>query len=409
MRLPNILNIAGSLMLLTTPALAQEWVLVEDFSSIDSWIPLNDDFLCEGEDPEACLRVQELVTDPVTGSGMVGMFRAAPLNQTTNWGAVALRDISPPVGPEYNGLFTVYFEFAIEDFRQDTVFGTHTGNTTFEGFTKFGGYTAGLRVNTNTGGLLEVRDEQEAGYIAPSSEPLEANTWYQVWLVHKNNNDFSDPEALSVDVYLQGGSGWPEQTLYYEGAWYRDVTGAVNSFAVIQTTGNSDAPNGNAAFYLRNLQIDYGAALGTGPDGPNLTAPGGSAEPTWAGYPLVDGWAQTEHLGWVFPLEGTEWLWNIAFNKYIYSVETASNGTTGAYFYLPKSAASPGGDGQLWANYPVIDGWADTGAGFGGWLYVGTDAANYPDWVYSQSLQRSVILPEAEALQAGGSWVYRRK
>lgn len=326
--------------LLTANLCAQQWQLIEDFSDLDAWVPLNDNYSCDGEDPEACLRVQEIVTDPVTGSGTVGLFRAAPLNQTTNWGATVLRDITPGIPPEYKGQFTVYFEFAIEDFRMDSVFGTHSATSAYEDFTKFAGFAGIMRVTTGRAGILEVRDEEEAGYVPVSVDPLMANSWYKVWMVHKNNDDFAnDPDALTIDFYIQGGpdSEWPEQSLLYEGAWYRDISGAINSFAVVQTTGGPDNPNGNSGLFLRNLYIDYGGSVEGGTDAPNLTEPtGGMSGPTWAGYPVdPEGFVDTGDFIGLINVSLGEWIFNFPLGRFIFMPE-GNVGEGGAWGFVLK-------------------------------------------------------------------------
>ena len=342
MQMKLFFSLAALCLWASPTLLGQDWTLVEDFSSLDDWSVMNDNTACAGEDPEGCFRIQEVVTDPATGSGTVGLFRAAPLNMTTNWAAVALRPIDPPVLPEYNGVFTVYFEFAIEDFRQDTVFGTHAGDPTTllpgTGYVKYGNFSTALRVTTAQGGLLEVRDEEVADYVVISNEALATDTWYKVWLVHKNDNDFSNPEALTFDLYIEGGE-WAAQTLVYSGAWYRSTEGAVRNFSVIQTTGDPSATVfGNSGLLLRKLYVDYGGSQG-GADAENLSEPGEVVE-TWGGYTVVIGedgkkWVDTgSWLGWV-NVESAPYVFMLDLGTWAYMAEPAGT-ASGAWTYLFK-------------------------------------------------------------------------
>ena len=406
--------IALSSMALTSAWMsAQEWTPIEDFSSVDDWFAYNHNASCEGEDPESCYRVQEVVSDPAGGGGTVGLFRAAPLNQEQNWGPIALRELETPILSDYTGTFTVYYEFAVESLSQDTVFGLSALDSSglVPGLVVYGSYATALRISTLNAGLLQIRDEEVGEYVTVSNDAVQSNTWYKVWMVHHNDSDFQgNPDAQTYDVYIEGGE-WTEQSLVYEGAWYRNTEANIRSFQVTQATGASASTlYGNSALFLRNLQIDYGGVNG-GTDAENLTEPGGDACPNgdWAGYCLdANGWAETPHFGWVAPVGDTGWLQSGAFAQFIYSPEAASTGTNSAWFYLINSNPSSGAGGaNTWAGYPVDEnGWADTGS-YAGFLNVGT--GSFSGWAYSYSLQNWVYTSEAGSTATNGSWFYAIK
>ncbi|MEX0326398.1 MAG: sulfatase [Puniceicoccaceae bacterium] len=60
-----------------------------------------------------------------------------------------------------------------------------------------------------------------------------------------------------------------------------------------------------------------------------------------------------------------------------------------------------------WAGYEVNpEGYADTGRGFIGWLWVGKDGAGLASWRYSVSLGEWVYLPEVYISPGAGAWLY---
>jgi hypothetical protein len=64
-------------------------------------------------------------------------------------------------------------------------------------------------------------------------------------------------------------------------------------------------------------------------------------------------------------------------------------------------------EGSSWAGYPVgATGYADTGAGFLGWLWVGNDGNGISNWMFSVATSQWIYLPEELMAQGTGAWFY---
>ena len=112
------------------------------------------------------------------------------------------------------------------------------------------------------------------------------------------------------------------------------------------------------------------------------------------GYPLQDGYINTENwLGWMYGLTDP-YFWNLTWNNWCYVDEAAFNQESGGwvFFYF--------GD-QAWENWDIRpDGNVDTG-NFMSWIYIDETS----DYVYSYLLSRWVYMPQPAAGNAG-AWAF---
>jgi len=116
---------------------------------------------------------------------------------------------------------------------------------------------------------MDIRDESEIPgsdppdnfeYVDLTEAALDTNTWYEVWFV-------IDHFTFTYKQYVKGGSQFPEQTLVYEDALYRNQTvDNLDTMLFFTSAGNIDAVKGKDPLYFDDFYIDV--------TGMNLTSPG---------------------------------------------------------------------------------------------------------------------------------------
>ena len=107
-------------------------------------------------------------------------------------------------------------------------------------------------------GVMDIRDG--GSYQNLTFEALYMNVWYEVWyIINHAANTFSQ--------YIKGGSAFPEQTLVYEGATYRNQTlFDLDHLLIITSAGNAAKPKGKDSAYFDDFFMDVsGANLATPP------------------------------------------------------------------------------------------------------------------------------------------------
>ncbi|MDO6487352.1 hypothetical protein Q4503_06540 [Colwellia sp. 6_MG-2023] len=92
-----------------------------------------------------------------------------------------------------------------------------------------------------------------------SANPMQTNTWYQIWYVV--NNSRTEQGGQSYDVYLQGGE-FTKQTLVYKDAAFRMKRElALISFVANTNTGSHKKPYGNGGLAYDDLYMSKGINL----------------------------------------------------------------------------------------------------------------------------------------------------
>ncbi len=132
------------------------------------------------------------------------------------------------------------------------------------GLHAYGSYSVLGRYEAN--GIMDIRDG--GSYVDLANAALNTNVYYEAWFVVDHfNNTFSQ--------YLKGGTDFPEQTMVYSGAGYRNLTfDNLETLLIITSAGTIDAVKGKDDIYFDDFHIDV--------SGQNLTTPlslgGGHAE-----------------------------------------------------------------------------------------------------------------------------------
>ena len=129
----------------------------------------------------------------------------------------------------------------------------------------YGDYENGLRIYFQ---YNQMEARSGGTYERIGDDLLQLNTWYEAWTVIDNATD-------TYDVYLQGGSNYPELTLLASDIPFRNGTsGSILSYAV---SYNTDWCEGT--FYLDDLYVD--------PPGVNLTRPVAVRQPAYSPWSNV--------------------------------------------------------------------------------------------------------------------------
>jgi hypothetical protein len=190
---------------------------------------------------------------------------------------------------------TIYQRFSFDNPEVDVLFGIADQPVV----DAYNDYENGVRIYFGSN-QLEVRDGGD--YVAIGDDLLQLSTWYEVWTVIDNASD-------TYDVYIRGGSNYPEQTLLMSGIKFRNgTTSSISSFAI---SYNSDYCEGT--FYMDDLHIDSG--------GINLSRPAGVRQPSYSpwsgiGRNQAHGFKSTQvgrlwddHFPWIYHVEIGGWCY----------------------------------------------------------------------------------------------------
>jgi len=223
-----------------TPASTTDWTVIDDFESEFSWTERKT-VAYSGmtvADPQA--RGGSHVFSIYTGSRTPGIYRAT----------VAI----PPIAEGSKS--TLYQRFSYDNPEVDILFGISDVGVVGE----YNDYENGFRIVSSLN-QAEVRDGDR--YVAVSEDLLQLETWYEIWMVINNSTD-------TYDVYIQGGSNYPEQTLLMSDITFRNgTTSPIASFSI---SYNSDYCEGT--FFMDDIHIDS--------SGVNLTRPQGVHQPLYS-------------------------------------------------------------------------------------------------------------------------------
>ena len=240
------------------------WILLDDFQSdVDDWAFVDLDNQTSPPIPNP--QVVELV-DEIDGNTYLSR-KAAPDGVGGNRRAMAY--VPLPFNIPVSGVATLYMQFNAESFPANHVFGvTNRDGPTIES-EQYNAFEAILRASDvqTSDGTLEVYDA--SGYEKISNpatntiaNPMATNTWYETWMVINNGGKASGGQTY--DVYVRGGPQFPEQTLVYENAGFRnDRENTLTHFLAISNAGADSTTNfyGTGALLWDNLFVFPGEEL----------------------------------------------------------------------------------------------------------------------------------------------------
>lgn len=290
------------------------WLLVDNFENgLDQWVrtdPLQD---CVDPSDGACDGVRLVIDDFGLPGNMIGSFQAAAEGQTANFISVNAVPLPQFITADQEAL-TLYVRFAIASFRMDVNFGL-VGPEASGVEAVYGAFESQVRVTVSNGGILDVRDFDR--FTPVTTSPLEDMTWYEVWMVHDNQD-------LSWDLYIRGGE-FSEQTLLKEGILYRASLGEMRAFAIFMGTGSTENPNGNSAFFIDDIYLD--------PTGANLSSPLANGQAMWGDFVIgATGWVDTgTFLGMIYPVG--DWVYSALLDNWMF-LPAATVAEDGAWGFI---------------------------------------------------------------------------
>jgi rhamnogalacturonyl hydrolase YesR len=211
---------------------AATWTAVDTFEGGFTWTEIKD-----------VSNSVQLVNDPFDGGGS-RVYSIYTGNRTP--GIHRATTAIPPVAE--GTVATVYQRFAFDNPEVDVVFGLSDLALVDD----YNDYESGFRIHF----ALNQAEVRDGGSYGPIGEDLmQLQTWYEVWTVFNNAND-------TYDVYIRGGSNYPQQTLLKSGIAFRN--GTVSSLKSYALSYNTDYCEGT--FYLDDLHIDTSGVTLTRPE-----------------------------------------------------------------------------------------------------------------------------------------------
>lgn len=179
-----------------------------------------------------------------------------------------------PVAVEVGETYTFYVRFNVEYFPNNHVFGLSNLDSEGINLNDYNAFESTLRVtdkresdgtkNDGTlmvrvnGGYAKIRNEQSGR----NAEPLQTDTWYEIWLVVDNRR--GDIGGQTYDVYLRGGDEFPQQQKVFNKADFRMKRElSLIYFLANCNTGPVDNPYGNGGLNYDDLYMAPGRVLST--------------------------------------------------------------------------------------------------------------------------------------------------
>jgi hypothetical protein len=299
------------------------WTTVEDFENGFGWGIQKDVNYTEAIIADPSDTAGSMVFSINTGFRTPGVYRATTALPAILEGSTA----------------TIYQRFSYDNPEVDVVFGISTQPLV----DNYNDYESGFRIHY---ALTQPEARNGGSYVTIGDDFLQLSTWYEVWTVINNAND-------SYDVYIRGGSNYPEQTLLMSGIDFRN--GTTNSISSYSMSYNTDYCEGN--FYMDDIHIDSG--------GVNLSRPDGVRQPDYSPW---SGIGRRQTNGVKSTPVGS--LWDDTF-PWIYHAEIGS-----WCYILPQDVYS----GGYWA-------WQMTG---NSWIWI---SRSWPGWYYDYGSENWLTYP----------------
>lgn len=263
----------------TSQEVSGEWTPVDDFENSYDWT-----------ERKTVSYSGELVQDPYDPSGnkVLSIFTG---HRTSGEFRITKSIPSIPDG----SVATVYQRFAYSNPEIDVVFGISDVPVV----DNYGDYENGLRIYFDHNQM-----EARAGgkYTSIGKDLLQLETWYEAWTVIDNAAD-------TYDVYLRGGSNYPQQVLLQSDIPFRNGTSSeIRSYAISYNTQYCEG-----SFYLDDLFVDTSGA--------NLSRPDQVSFPVyspWSHEPRdPETHAKYTDLGYIWD-EGFPWIYHANLNAWAY-------------------------------------------------------------------------------------------
>ena len=271
------------------PGNPDTWTKVDNFEGGFSWNKI-----------ETYSQSGKIIQDPndMYGSKVLAIYTG---NRTS--GTYRAAKSIPPIANGTTG--TVYQRFAYNNIEVDVLMGVSDES----GVDAWGDYETGRRIYFDYN-VMEARSG--GSYIPIGEDFLQLETWYETWSVINNATN-------RYDVYIRGGSNYPEITLLKSNIPFRN--GTSKSIITYALSFNSQYCEGS--FYLDDLHVDA--------SGENLARPAGVNQTSYSPWSDISmrmpslskstdvGTLWDEYFPWIYHKELNGWC-------YLWPQETYTNG-----------------------------------------------------------------------------------
>ena len=250
------------------------WLLIDDFergNSVDNWTKADTKNETKPliNEPQVTLRKIETTSK---GTNAYLLKKPAPEGVVGNRKALTFKALPQIV--EVGEIVTFYTRINVESFPNNHAFGLSNMGPDDIKKHDYNAFEATLRVTDksessglkNTGALMV---KVPGGYAnvkhnlaknERDAKSLEPGQWYKIWYVV--NNAPKKQGGQTYDVYLQGGSEFPEQTLVYKNASFRmQREWPLTYFLMNCNTGPLDKPYGNGGLKYDDIYMTKGIEL----------------------------------------------------------------------------------------------------------------------------------------------------
>jgi hypothetical protein len=246
------------------------WIKIDDFESSD---PLANWTLADVQNETNPLVENPQVTEVLTDENGNHYLIKKPAAEGIVGNRKAISFTKLPVAIQVGETYTFYLRVNVEYFPNNHVFGLsdmepdgileHAYNAMEPTLRVTDRYDSNIDLKND--GTLLVNKDDWYDKIFNSSEgrparPMETDTWYEVWCII--NNSPATEGGQTYDVYIKGGSEFPDQQKVYEGADFRMKRELpIIYFQATCNTGSVDKPYGNGGLRYDDLYMAQGINL----------------------------------------------------------------------------------------------------------------------------------------------------
>ncbi len=254
----------------SVPSTESTWIKIEDFESDHPLVQWTLADTQNDTDPQIERpQVTEVRSEAMKDNHYL-IKKPAPEGVIGNRKALSYRKL--PRALQVGEVYTFYTRFNIEYFPNNHVFGLSNLEPAGINAQAYNALEPSLRItdkyesdgSKNNGQLMvrkgSVYDTINNPILEQKAQPLDPNTWYEVWYIV--NNKPRAQGGQSYDVYLRGGPEFPQQQKVYSAADFRMQRELPLLYFLSNcNTGPKDNPYGNGGLRYDDLFMAPGLVL----------------------------------------------------------------------------------------------------------------------------------------------------
>ncbi|MDO6693269.1 hypothetical protein Q4574_08230 [Aliiglaciecola sp. 3_MG-2023] len=251
---------------------AADWILIDNFeaaNSLDKWTKADtkNDTSPKVHNPQISERRKE-----VLGHSENVYLIKKPAAEGVVGNRKALTYAALPTSVDVGEIYTFYTRINVESFPNNHAFGISNMSPKDIELNDYNAFEATLRVTDKTEsnglkntGVLMVKTKDGYANIqnnqtGQDAQPLVPGQWYEIWYVVDNRK--TNHGGQTYDVYVKGGSEFPEQQKVYSHATFRmQREQPLTHFLMNCNTGPKKQPYGNGGLKYDDLYMSEGLNL----------------------------------------------------------------------------------------------------------------------------------------------------